>query len=78
MDKDDPLIDLEEEFSRGLEGVSEKEVKKRLLAIERILSKMSKGRKLYGHMFDDIIKLKYLHQRYTNYLQWLQTQSSIL
>ena len=30
------------------------------------------GRKLYGHLFDDILKLKYLHQRYTNYLKWLQ------
>jgi hypothetical protein len=23
-------------------------------------------------MFDDVLKLKYLHQRYTNYLRWLE------
>jgi hypothetical protein len=27
---------------------------------------------LYGHLFDDLLKLKYLHQRYTNYLKWLK------
>ena len=32
----------------------------------------SKSRKFYGHMFDDVLKLKYLHQRYTNYLRWLK------
>ena len=40
--------------------------------VERLLAEWSKGRKLYGHLFDDILKLKYLHQRYTNYLKWLQ------
>ena len=34
----------------------------------------AKGRKLYGHLYDDLLKLKYLHQRYTNYLRWLKTQ----
>ena len=28
--------------------------------------------KLYGHLYDDLLKLKYLHQRYTNYLRWLR------
>ncbi len=28
----------------------------------------------YGHIFDDVLKLKYLHQRYTNYLRWLVTR----
>ena len=37
-----------------------------------LLGEWSKGRKLYGHMYDDIVKLKYLHQRYTNYLRWLR------
>ena len=43
----------------------------RLVRIERILGEWSKGRKLYGNLFDDLLKLKYLHQRYTNYLHWL-------
>ncbi|MEW5723119.1 MAG: MoxR family ATPase, partial [Thermodesulfobacteriota bacterium] len=72
LDKDDPVARFEAEFERGLEGVPEKEVGRRLTEIERVLSKWSKARKFYGHMFDDVLKLKYLHQRYTNYLSWLK------
>ena len=43
----------------------------RLVKIERLLAEWSRGRKLYGPLVDDILKLKYLHQRYTNYLRWL-------
>ena len=64
--------DLSAEFEKGLEGVSEKQVQQRLVNIERLFGQWSKGRKFYGHMFDDVLKLKYLHQRYTNYLKWLQ------
>ncbi len=28
-------------------------------------------RKLHGPVYDDLLKLKYLHQRYTNYRRWL-------
>ncbi len=72
LDKDDPVGQLEGEFATGLEGLSEKDTRARLVKIERLLGQWSKGRKLYGHLFDDILKLKYLHQRYTNYLRWLQ------
>ncbi len=44
----------------------------RLVAIERTLKEWSGGRKLYGHLFDDVLNLKYLHQRYANYLRWLK------
>ena len=71
-DRDDPVTQLEAEFDLGLEGVTEREVRARLVKIERVLTDWSKGRKLYGHIFDDLLKLKYLHQRYTNYLKWLQ------
>ena len=40
--------------------------------IERLLTSWSKGKKLYGHLYDDVVKLKYLHQRYVNYLRWLR------
>ena len=59
-------------IERGLEGVPEPEVRKRLVKIERLLGEWAKGRKLYGHLYDDIIKLKYFHQRYSNYLRWLK------
>ena len=72
LDKDDPVGDLSAEFEQGLDGVSQREVKNRLVKIERILHQWSKSRKFYGHMFDDVLKLKYLHQRYTNYLRWLE------
>ncbi len=71
LDKDDPVATLADEFAAGLEGVSEQETRARLVKIERLLGEWSKGRKFYGHMFDDVLKLKYLHQRYTNYLNWL-------
>ena len=58
--------------SSGLDGVAEREVRARLVKIERVLGQWSKSRKFYGHMFDDVLKLKYLHQRYTNYLRWLE------
>ena len=71
LDTDDPVAALDGQFATGLEGLPEKEVRSRLVKIERLLAEWSKGRKLYGPMFDDVLKLKYLHQRYTNYLKWL-------
>lgn len=72
LDRDDPVAALGAEFEKGLEGLTQKEVRNRLVQIERVLGQWSKSRKFYGHMFDDVLKLKYLHQRYTNYLRWLQ------
>ena len=71
LDRDDPLRGIEEEFAKGLDGLPAAETRRRLVKIERILGEWSKGRKFYGHMLDDVLKLKYLHQRYTNYLKWL-------
>jgi MoxR-like ATPase len=74
LDREDPLAELGAEFKRGLDGLSEREVRSRLIKIERLITDWAKGRKLYGHLYDDLLKLKYLHQRYTNYLRWLKTQ----
>lgn len=71
LDRDDPVAKLSAEFDKGLEGVTEKQVRAELVKIERLLSTWSKSRKMYGHMYDDALKLKYLHQRYTNFLKWL-------
>lgn len=71
LDDDDPVAALVDEFDRGLDGLDEKSTRKRLVAIERMIRKWSKGQKLYGHVYDDLVQLKYLHQRYTNYLRWL-------
>lgn len=74
LDRDDPVGQLSAEFGAGLEGVSESEARARLTRIERLVAERIKGRKLYGHLYDDLLKLKYLHQRYTNYLHWLRSQ----
>lgn len=71
LDADDPVVDLFAEFELGLDGITERQVRDRLVRIERTLAGWSTGRKLYGTVYDDIIALKYLHQRYTNYLAWL-------
>lgn len=71
LDADDPVAVEEADFARGLEGLPEKEVRARLVRIERALAAWAKAGKLYGHMFDDLLKMKYFHQRYTNYLKWL-------
>jgi MoxR-like ATPase len=75
LDSDDPVATFFAEFEVGLEGVTERQVRDRLVRIERTLAGWSTGRKLYGPLYDDIIALKYLHQRYTNYLAWLTTES---
>ena len=74
LDRDDPVGAWGEELDRGLEGLGEGEVRARLLKIERLIADRAKGRKLYGHLYDDLLKLKYMHQRYTNYLRWLKTR----
>jgi MoxR-like ATPase len=74
LDRVDPVLVLQNQFELGLDGVSEAEVRKRLVSIEALINEWSRGRKLYGHIYDDLLDLKYLHQRYTNYLRWLETQ----
>jgi MoxR-like ATPase len=74
LDRDDPVARLADEFKHGLEGLSERDVRARLSEIQRAIAKLIQGKKLYGHLYDDLLKLKYLHQRYTNYLRWVSTE----
>ena len=71
LDRSDPVQDLGVELDRGLDGVTEQETRARLVKIERTIGELTKGKKLYGHLYDDLLKLKYMHQRYNNYLRWL-------
>ena len=71
-DKRDPLEGMEHEFSLGLEGLSEDEAQKRITHIEMQLKEIADKRDVYGPLVDDVLKLKYLHQRYMNYLRWLK------
>jgi MoxR-like ATPase len=72
LDAHDPVGDLLAEFELGLDDVTESEVERRLTAIESQLAEWSRNRKLYGHVYDDALALKYLHQRYVNYRAWLR------
>jgi len=74
LDRQDPVADLDRTFQEGLDGLSEREVRRALTRIERRINEIAEARKLYGHIYEDLLKLKYLHQRYTNYLRWLLTQ----
>ncbi|HPO49310.1 MAG TPA: AAA family ATPase [Spirochaetota bacterium] len=75
LDKNDTVGDLLTEFEKGLSGVTEKEASKKIVEIEKLLTKYSSQNKLYAHLYDDILTLKYLHQRYSNYLRWLEWSS---
>lgn len=72
LDHSDPVAELSRAFERGLEGATARQAEAELVKIERLLEAYQKNRKLHGPMFDDVLKLKYLHQRYTNYLRWLK------
>jgi MoxR-like ATPase len=74
LDRDDAVGGLLAELRRGVDGLNERQVRDRLVRIERLVGELTKGRKLYGHLYDDLLVLKYLHQRYTNYLRWLGTR----
>ncbi len=74
LDKHDPVGQLSAEFELGLEGLTARETTSRLARIERAIGELTRGRKLYGPLYDDLLKLKYLHQRYTNYLHWLKAR----
>ena len=71
LDRDDPVATMDDEFDKGLDGVAEPEVRRRISAIESHLTGLAKATKLYAHVQNDVLKLKYYHQRYSNYLRWL-------
>lgn len=60
-------------LAKGLDGLKKVDVSRRITAIETAISSLSKSRKLYGRHYDDLLALKYLHQRYSNYARWLDS-----
>lgn len=71
-DHDDPVGDLLAELDRGLDGLSSVDVSRRITAVETRIRRIADTGKLYGRDFDDLMTLKYLHQRYTAYLRWAE------
>jgi len=70
-DADDPTGRLLDELAQGLDGLDALEVSRRLTAIEARIQQIADTGKLYGRQFDELVALKYLHQRYSNYRRWL-------
>lgn len=74
LDGQDPLQLVDHDFELGLDGVDAATTRKRLSQIEDALATLAKNTKLYAHVHTDVLKLKYYHQRYRNYLRWLDAQ----
>lgn len=72
LDDDDEVGDLLAELARGLEGVDERTVRDRLARIEAVLARWQVTTKLHGDIWEDALALKYAHQRYSAYLDWLR------
>lgn len=74
LDRDDPVQVLFEQYRAGLEGLSAKDVQRRLEQIEELIAKRCQAGKLTGPLADDLLLLKSLHQRYTNYKVWVESR----
>lgn len=72
LDRDDPIVAIDDVFEKGLDGVPAADVRKQMNLIETLLAKLAQNTKLYAHVQTDVLKLKYYHQRYANYLRWLE------
>jgi len=73
LDRKDPVGELLAQFQVGLDGLSKVTVMGRITAIESRIRTIAATGKLYGRDFDDLTTLKYLHQRYTAYVRWMET-----
>ncbi|MBO3084471.1 AAA family ATPase [Cellulomonas fengjieae] len=71
LDTDDPVGTILAELAAGLDGLREAEVRRRLAQIEGVLAGWQDATKLHGSLFEDALALKYAHQRYSSYLEWL-------
>jgi len=76
LDTDDPVGEILAELHQGLTGVTQAEVRRRLARIESLARSLGASGKLYGHVADDAMALKYAHQRYSAYLSWLEWESA--
>jgi MoxR-like ATPase len=73
LDSNDPVLDVEREFNKGLDGLTIKVVQSRIWDIEAKIKEFSKNSKLFNYIYDDILKLKSFWMRYRNYLEWLES-----
>ncbi|MHA1386178.1 MAG: ATPase [Candidatus Helarchaeota archaeon] len=72
LDHNDPVDEIEQEFEKGLEGLSREQVKARILKIEKAIKKYAETSKLLSYVYEDLVKLKYFYMRYRNHLEYLE------
>lgn len=60
----------------GLAGVTLKTAEKRLARISTALRRLVSKKELSGPTYENIIQLKALYSRYSNYIQWLKGEGS--
>ena len=72
---DSPVRDRMEEMERGLVDVSGREAAKRRQRILDELRKYNRAGELSACNYADIIVLKSIYMRYSNYLLWLEGKS---
>jgi MoxR-like ATPase len=70
--KSDAGRDLALELEAGLEGVPAPEARRRLDRVRAELERLARGAELNASVYEDAIRLKYVHMRYQNYLHWLE------
>lgn len=73
FEQKDAVRELLQQASAGLDGVSAVETARRITAVEAAIATIAGTGKLYGRSYDDLLALKYLHQRYSNYRRWLES-----
>ncbi|MCX7023004.1 MAG: AAA family ATPase, partial [Spirochaetes bacterium] len=72
MDGADEVGDALATFARGLEGVPLDVAEAELARAEKLIAAIASERKLTGPLYDDLLSLKYLHQRWSAYIRWLK------
>ena len=74
LDRDDPVGALLAQAEAGLQGLGAADATRRLTEVEARIAAIAGTGKLYARHFDDLLALKYLHQRYSSYLRWLRSR----
>ena len=70
----DPVGAVLADLREGLDGVSRADAAARLARIEALLGQIAGIGKLLGWQYADVLTLKHAHQRYTNYLAWVDAR----
>jgi hypothetical protein len=68
----DEVMGIRDELDRGLAGVDAATTRSRMRVIAGLIAKTMKHSELSGPVYEDLIHLKSMYSRYSNYAQWQQ------